>query len=152
MNTAQTTMSTTNPDSLFATINGEDYQARHAREAREEFAKIKEQALKLKAEAHAAIQKAGVAQDRVKAYEAHVEETNKKNKEYGTNYHPHPYSSFGWAECALCHNEIRDDPFGHNPEPLANGVCCSECNKEVFLVRRVQNFFYPNEDEDEYEE
>ena len=124
----------------------------NAEEAAKEFAEIKAQAFKLKDEAQAAINKAGVALARVKAYEAHVEETNKKNKEYGTNYYPKAYSVWGWEECVLCHNEIRDDPHGHNPEPLANGVCCTECNREVVLARRIQGFYEQPEEEEEEEE
>jgi len=107
----------------------EDFELRlklNAEEAAKEFAEIK---------AQAAINKDGVALARVKAYEAHVEETNKKNKEYGTNYYPLDYSVWGWEECVLCHNEIRDDPFGHNAAPLANGVCCKACNQQVIAER-----------------
>jgi hypothetical protein len=154
MNTAQTTMSTpkeTNAERR-ARREREDYEDRlksNAEEAAKEFAEIKAQAFKLKAEAQAAITEAGVALARVKAYENHVEETNKKNKEYGTNYYPKAYSVWGWEECVLCHNEIRDDPHGHNPEPLANGVCCTECNKEVQLARCIQGFYKPPEEEDQ---
>ena len=114
------------PDSYFATINGEDYQTRHAREAREEFAKVKEQAYKLKAEASAAVIEAGIALARVKAYEEYV------NK----NLNPYPYSRFGWEECVLCHKEIRDDPYGHNAAPLADGICCKACNEDVIATRQ----------------
>lgn len=121
-----------------ARLEREDFEARlkeNAEEAAKEFAEIKAQAFKLKDEAQAAINKAGVALARVKAYEAHVEETNKKNKEYGTNYYPKAYSVWGWEECVLCHNEIRDDPHGHNAQPLAEGICCSKCNLKVRIAR-----------------
>ena len=123
------------PDSYFATINGENYQDRHAREAREDFERIKARAYKLKAEAHAAVIEAGIELARVKAYEAHLEDIKNNNALHGTNYNPHPYSSFGWEECMLCHNEIRDDPYGHNAAPLADGICCKACNQDVIAER-----------------
>ena len=127
-----------------ARLEREDFEARlkeNAEEEAKEFAEIKAQAFKLKAEAQAAITEAGVALARVKAYEAHVEETNKKNKEYSTNYYPIPYSVWGWEECVLCHNEIRDDPYGHNAAPLADGICCSECNHKVVRARPINRLY-----------
>jgi hypothetical protein len=69
---------------------------------------------------------------RVKGYEAHVASVEEKNKFFGANWNPHAFSSFQWKPCVLCRKEIRDDPYGHNPAPLAKkGVCCSKCNDRV---------------------
>jgi hypothetical protein len=122
----------------------EDYEDRlksNAEEAAKEFAEIKAQAFKLKAEAQAAITEAGVALARVKAYENHLNETYFNNALNGTNYYPLPYSCWGWEECVLCHNEIRDDPHGHNAAPLANGICCSECNHKVVRARPINRLY-----------
>ena len=104
--------------------------------AQEEFTKVKAQAYKLKAEAHAAVIEAGVAMARVKAYEAYLEKVKTDNEKFNTSFNPQPYSSFGWEECVLCHNEIRDDPYGHNAAPEAEGICCSECNQDVINQRQ----------------
>ena len=85
----------------------------------------------IKANAHNAKQKA-----RVKAYEAHLAKTEAMNRLYNAHFHPHPYSSFRWEKCVICRHEIRDDPFGHNPYPLAeDGHCCSKCNQLVVEAR-----------------
>jgi hypothetical protein len=108
----------------FATINGEDYATRKAREAREEFERVK-------ATASTPLEKA-----RVRAYEAHVADVKEKNKQYGANWNPHAYHNFQWEECVICHREIRDDPYGHNPAPLAkSGHCCGKCNAKVVTKR-----------------
>jgi hypothetical protein len=153
--TDNTSTSPMTPDSYFATINGEDYQTRHAREAREEFAKVKEQAYKLKAEASAAVIEAGIALARVKAYEEYLEKVKRDNEKFNTNYHPHPFSSFGWEECVLCDKEIRDDPYGHNAAPLGNGVCCKACNQDVVEERMkcwLQSGWRPRSHSDSDEE
>jgi hypothetical protein len=131
MNT-DTTSTTPSP---FATINGETFTDRRAREAREAFEKVKAQAYQLKAHAEAAIIEAGLALARVKAYEAHVAEIENMNDIHDTDYNPTPYNAWGWEECVLCHKEIRDDPYGHNAQPLADGVCCSDCNRKVVRAR-----------------
>jgi hypothetical protein len=133
-NTSSTPLQTL-PDSYFATINGENYQDRHAREAREDFQRIKERAYKLKAEAHAAVIEAGIELARVKAYELYIAGVKRKNEHFKTNYHPTPISLFGWEQCVLCDEEIRDDPYGHNAQPLAEGICCSGCNNKVVETR-----------------
>lgn len=133
MNTT-TDNATTSP-----TINEEtltDRQERKAREAREEFTKVKAQAYKLKAEAHAAVIEASVAMARVKAYEEYLEKVKRDNEKFNTSFNPQPYSVWGWEECVLCHNEIRDDPFGHNAAPQAEGICCSDCNQYVINQRQ----------------
>jgi len=130
------------PESYFATINGENYQDRHAREAREDFQRIKErayklqaEAIKLRAEAKSAEIEARIEVERVEAYELYLSDVYNTNNRFKTNYHPHPISSFGWEQCVLCYDEIRDDPFGHNAQPLAEGPCCSRCNKRVVEER-----------------
>jgi hypothetical protein len=133
MNTATTPVSPIS--SPFATINGETFTDRKAREDREAFAKVKEHVYQKQARAEAAVVEAQVAMARVKAYEAHVEEINSMNARHGTKYNPHPYSVWGWEECVLCHKEIRDDPYGHNAQPLAAGVSCSKCNLKVRIAR-----------------
>jgi hypothetical protein len=118
-----------NPDDYFATINGEDYATRHARLAREEFERVKA----------AATTPTELA--RVAAYERHVEDVKAKNAQFGANWNPHAYHNFKWEECVLCHREIRDDPYGHNPAPLKNyGHCCSECNTRV-VEKRMERFY-----------
>jgi hypothetical protein len=44
--------------------------------------------------------------------------------------------------CILCKSDIKDDPYGHNPEPLASikdGVCCSECNSSKVIPARLND-------------
>lgn len=39
--------------------------------------------------------------------------------------------------CVLCTETITDDPYGHNPAPLADhGVCCSDCNTTKVIPAR----------------
>ena len=104
----------------------ESFTDRIARAAREEFARIKAAA---KTETEIA---------RVEAYEAYRASVTRSNETMGTSYNPHPYKNFKWKECVLCHTEIRDDPFGHNPAPLVrSGQCCSSCNtSQVLRARR----------------
>ena len=98
--------------------------ARRRREDEEEFARYKA----------AATTETELA--RVKGYEAHVASVQEKNKFFGANWNPHFFSSFQWKPCVLCRKEIRDDPYGHNPAPLAKkGVCCSKCNDRVCDAR-----------------
>ena len=56
----------------------------------------------------------------------------------GTDAVPIPFSEFQHKTCVLCQATIADDPFGHNPQPLAEGVCCSLCNERVLLARRLE--------------
>lgn len=39
--------------------------------------------------------------------------------------------------CAICGKPITDDPYGHNPWPVAEGRCCTECNKNVVIPTRM---------------
>lgn len=119
----------------FATINGESYADRHARLAREEFARVK------------AAAKTPTEKARVRAYEAHLADVKRKNEQFKANWNPHAYGDFKWQECVLCHREIRDDPYGHNPAPLANdGHCCSLCNAKVIKARMAR--FYDGGDDE----
>jgi len=78
---------------------------------------------------------------RVKGYEAHVASVEEKSREFGVDWNPHLFGSFQWKPCVLCRKEIRDDPYGHNPAPLAKtGVCCSKCNDRV-CDERMMAFF-----------
>jgi len=79
-----------------------------------------------------------INEQRIKAYKRHVIETNVMNARLGTDYNPRPYSDFQWRQCVLCNQEIRDDPFGHNPAPLADdGYCCSKCNSTKVVHARM---------------
>jgi len=144
MNTAQTTMSTpkeTNAERR-QRREREDYELRlkeNAEEAAKEFAEKQAQALKQLSQD--AINKAGVALARVKAYDNHLNETYFNNALNGTKYYPLPYSCWGWEECVICHNEIRDDPHGHNAAPFADGICCSECNHKVVRARPINRLY-----------
>ena len=40
--------------------------------------------------------------------------------------------------CVLCNNPITDDIYGHNPQPLSDGVCCTKCNKEKVIPERFK--------------
>lgn len=74
--------------------------------------------------------------ERRTAYEAYCQKVAIDNQRHGTNCHPHPYENFQWEDCAICRQEIRDDPYGHNPAPVKNdGVCCSNCNRLVIFQR-----------------
>jgi DNA-directed RNA polymerase subunit RPC12/RpoP len=35
--------------------------------------------------------------------------------------------------CSICKNEI--DGFGHNAQPINDGICCDECNVKVIKRR-----------------
>lgn len=39
--------------------------------------------------------------------------------------------------CAICGKPITDDPYGHNPLPVAEGRCCTECSKNVVIPTRM---------------
>jgi hypothetical protein len=74
--------------------------------------------------------------DRQKAYETYRAKVEADNKRLGTHFTAHPYENFQWKECAICNQEIRDDPYGHNPDPVKeDGVCCSNCNRLVIYTR-----------------
>ena len=51
--------------------------------------------------------------------------------------------------CILCNFEILPDPNGwdggHNPEPLAEGRCCGDCNDTKVIPARLKNAGYPPE-------
>lgn len=42
-------------------------------------------------------------------------------------------------ECAICGDTIKGDGLGvgHNPEPVSDGRCCSECNGKVVIPYRI---------------
>ena len=42
-------------------------------------------------------------------------------------------------ECAICGDTIKGDGLGvgHNPEPVSDGRCCSECNYELVVPARL---------------
>lgn len=75
----------------FATINGESYADRHARLAREEFARVK------------AAAKTPTEKARVRAYEAHLADVKRKNEQFKANWNPHAYGDFKWQELSLIH-------------------------------------------------
>lgn len=102
----------------------ETSQEYHARIAREHFARVKDRA-------RTSLQKA-----RVSAYEAYKASVVAKNIQYGAAWNPCPFNEFKWRKCVLCKEEIRDDPYGHNPYPLAKrGHCCGKCNGDVVQSR-----------------
>ena len=39
--------------------------------------------------------------------------------------------------CVLCDKEIKDDKYGHNSAPLAEGKCCTKCNLNKVIVARM---------------
>ena len=44
------------------------------------------------------------------------------------------------VKCAICGDTIQKDAngfSGHNPEPVAKGRCCDECNLKVVLPLRI---------------
>lgn len=42
------------------------------------------------------------------------------------------------ASCVLC-GDVLDNPYGHNPAPLAeSGRCCSVCNYSKVLPTRIE--------------
>ena len=52
--------------------------------------------------------------------------------------------------CVLCNLEILPDPNGwdggHNPEPLAEGRCCGDCNDTRVIPARLERAGYaPNQ-------
>jgi len=54
-------------------------------------------------------------------------------KKIALNYH----NQLVDANCVLCGN-VLDDPYGHNPAPLAEeGRCCGECNFFQVLPTRM---------------
>ncbi len=38
--------------------------------------------------------------------------------------------------CVICDKEIKD-LYGHNAQPEAEGLCCSECNIKVVIPARL---------------
>lgn len=38
--------------------------------------------------------------------------------------------------CVICDKEIKD-LYGHNAQPKAEGLCCSECNFRVVIPARL---------------
>lgn len=51
-------------------------------------------------------------------------------------------------ECSICKGEIdvlKDDKGkvvwsdGHNAEPINDGRCCTKCNDEVVITRRIED-------------
>jgi hypothetical protein len=106
------------------TINITDYAGRKAQEAREAFKAVKMNATT----------KTELA--RVAACETYVEEVKAMSERVKYAYNPHPYKNFKWETCGVCRKEIMDDPYGHNPYPLAeDGHCCSRCNRLVIYTR-----------------
>ena len=75
------------------------------------------------------------------AYLDYTKSVQLANEERGTNYNPHPYSSFKHETCVLCAETITDDPYGHNPAPFRDdyptGHCCSGCNSKFVVPMRV---------------
>ena len=39
-------------------------------------------------------------------------------------------------KCVIC-GETNDE-FGHNPEPIAEGTCCTECNSTKVIPARMK--------------
>jgi len=57
-------------------------------------------------------------------------------------------------ECSICHGEI-DKLYhpetgemywdqGHNAQPINDGRCCTECNNEKVLARRIKDVYQRN--------
>ena len=43
--------------------------------------------------------------------------------------------------CCICKKIIKDDPYGHNPQPVKKeGVCCSRCNYTIVIPERLKQF------------
>ena len=43
-------------------------------------------------------------------------------------------------ECSICGDAIKKNShgfYGHNPEPVSDGRCCSECNGKVVIPYRI---------------
>lgn len=77
-----------------------------------------------------------VMKARANAYQLYKARIEEMNRLHNGNWNPHPYENFQWNQCVLCKIEIRDDPYGHNPSPIANeGVCCTRCNRYVVDAR-----------------
>ncbi len=36
-------------------------------------------------------------------------------------------------ECVICHRKFKG--FGNNAQPLADGICCDDCNNLVIVER-----------------
>jgi hypothetical protein len=39
--------------------------------------------------------------------------------------------------CCLCDKVIKDDPYGHNASPVADGQCCGSCNASKVIPARM---------------
>ena len=45
-------------------------------------------------------------------------------------------------QCVICELEMRDNDWGHNPWPVADGgKCCDACQKEHVLPARITQFY-----------
>ena len=41
-------------------------------------------------------------------------------------------------DCSICENKIKDK-YGHNAQPINDGICCEDCNyKKVIPIRMLQ--------------
>ena len=40
--------------------------------------------------------------------------------------------------CSICNKKVKD-PYGHNAQPINNGLCCSECNFEIVIPVRFKS-------------
>lgn len=80
--------------------------------------------------------------ERAYAYLDYTKSVQLANEERGTDYNPHPYSSFQHETCVLCAETITDDPYGHNPAPFRDdyptGHCCSGCNSKFVIPMRIK--------------
>lgn len=58
-------------------------------------------------------------------------------------------------KCSICSGPIDDHLHpetnevywtqGHNAQPINDGRCCSDCNKNVVVPRRIADVTYPHE-------
>lgn len=69
-------------------------------------------------------------------YAKYVAEVAYRNALMNTDYTPMPLERFQHKDCAICKKTITDDPYGHNAQPLRDGVCCSFCNESYVLTSR----------------
>lgn len=45
-------------------------------------------------------------------------------------------------KCSICGKQY--EGFGNNAQPVNNGRCCDECNREVVIPMRIKNMVNKN--------
>ena len=64
---------------------------------------------------------------------AHLQQSQKDFNRLYREQHPNRPEVI----CCLCDKVIKDDPFGHNASPVADGQCCGSCNASVVIPARM---------------